>query len=241
MSVKNRIALLTLGAASFGSLADPFGEKVNCREEAKGQQNMYAGEATCSAQLVYVNHSKSSPTANLCMETEIVEKWIPISEDVAESSNPVVAIGKLHHYKTKGITTTMSDGVCTILNESDWITCAAEVPFSHVADVYGEVCDYKPVSSTSYYGERIGINEYITSIGTTGAADFDGHIVSRELWINGVEYDFNTIQKFTTQSGAQFAVRIRVTDNDGYQTEDTQTIRAIDSSNHDPSRPRDVR
>jgi hypothetical protein len=229
MKLKTTVLLLAISNSAFAE----FGEKVNCRQEVLGTQSIYAGPSSCNANLVYVNYKKRNPNDNLCFDTEVINKSIPITQQVQSSTSPVKEISALHRYKTTGITTTGPNNSCTELWEQKWLSCFADIPYSHEEDVQGEVCDYKPIVSVSAVTVRTGSNEFFTTVFSNNSDDYDGEVVSTELWVNGQKFNSKTAN-ITTVRAANIDVVSVVTDNDGYQTQATGQFKAFDETNSDP-------
>ncbi|MBW8184018.1 hypothetical protein [Shewanella nanhaiensis] len=103
-----------------------------------------------------------------------------------------------------------------------YASCRAQVPFHSYQDVTSEVCDYKPISSVGFF--RIeGSTETLVS---ANGDDFDGTVVKKELWVDGVKQSSSN-SSVDGNVGDVFVVKSRVTDNDGYYTDATKSITII--------------
>lgn len=118
-------------------------------------------------------------------------------------------------------------------NISEWIngkyySCWANVPYLRTDTTTTEVCDYKPLPGLRYsntvvldpYGgpERWRIkNAFVTA----NSRDYDGNVVSQEIWVDGVKFSGTTVNLWQIGgwNQARYWVRVVATDNDGYVAE----------------------
>lgn len=118
--------------------------------------------------------------------------------------------------------TTISNFVFTSLGYT-YLSCEAEVPFSHKEDIMKEVCDYKPeanfLASPLYDGTAYEAKLKVAKQGR----DYDGYIVSHEFTVNGVNYG-PSVPLIAVRTATLFNITYKVTDNDGYTGTKSKTL-----------------
>lgn len=96
-------------------------------------------------------------------------------------------------------------------------SCWANLPSTGTQTNTTEQCDYKPLAS---YDARA--TSSLTTRISGGGRDFDGSIVSSQLWVEGVFQPSGSIESFWSE-GTVLSIRVKVTDNDGYTHEINQS------------------
>lgn len=97
-------------------------------------------------------------------------------------------------------------------------SCWANLPFTGTQTLTSEDCDYKPLASANATSSWYDFSTRVTASGR----DFDGSIVSNQLWINGQLQSSPSVVRFDAP-GTVLSIRARTTDNDGYTHETTRT------------------
>lgn len=166
-------------------------EEVNCRTEFVGTQKIYQGWATCSKTLTLKNDQ---------------EVKVTIKDYVSATTSSKATLDKLYY---------ANDG------KTYYVTCTADVPYSHEEDVYEEVCDYTPNVDLHVFQDNI----YSTTV-YADWSDRDGNVNKVEWWVDGVKTSvgssFNMTRRGSNEDYSK-RLQIKVTDNDGYTDADSVT------------------
>lgn len=99
-----------------------------------------------------------------------------------------------------------------------FLSCWATIPFGGYQTVTSQECDYKPLASVNATSSWYDLTTRVTASGR----DFDGSIVSNQLWINGQLQSSPSVVRFDAP-GTVLNIRAKTTDNDGYTHETTRT------------------
>ncbi|TQV89555.1 hypothetical protein [Aliikangiella coralliicola] len=117
-----------------------------------------------------------------------------------------------------------------------WLSCTANVPFSHYDTVSVRECEYTPkanFSAAEYSYGYITINDF--------SSDRDGSIVKWEFWLNGVKRATSTTSagiggNWPVDIGSTVTLKMVVTDDQGHTDSVTKTryIQGLPPCNLDP-------
>ncbi|WP_105168358.1 hypothetical protein [Pseudoalteromonas sp. T1lg23B] len=202
---------LSLVIGSVGAHA-AGGNSTNCRNVVSEYEKIYSGPASCTGIFWYATYENGSLVRKRGSHT--------LSQDVSETNRSTTVISGLATIQVESIT----GGTLT---ERHAVSCVASIPFSHEEPIYKEVCDKTPYAYISTYEIP-----YQTEV-RMSADDSDGHIVKKEAWIDGrrVSFGKHFLEAMSIDRTTYYNVRIKVTDNDGYVTEVSKTVKASPNAN----------
>lgn len=219
MKLKLSIVVSGLFLCSAGAFANPYGEKVNCREVVVGSKNIYGGAVSCIANYEYFT---CVPKGSSNIITKHQPKEV-LTGYVGETTKSTYYLSKLVTYNTNE---GAGPGMCTIPRVvSKEISCIADIPYLETRPVSETVCDYKPEAWVSVSYVDAEVNAWVSAEGR----DYDGQVVNRELWVNGVLQN-TLVMDLATLGGAgtTFNVKAVAVDDDGYRTERSRNVTVKD-------------
>lgn len=216
MNVRDFVVFASL--VSVSSMAQPFGEVTNCREETTVKK-IYGGQISCEAE-----YTQRSCVPINSREVSIIrtKKFETLTEFVGDTD-------KSTKYLTKMIKVPDSyaagPGMCTIpIDINTEISCTANIPYLRDELVRKTVCDYKPVVSI-VNGHRSAIGQNLSS----GGKDYDGTIVNYLWEVNGQFFSSSPtiLLPHSNMQTTSYQVKHTVTDNSGYKTSVEQSVTFI--------------
>lgn len=205
--------VLLLSSTFLSQIAVAAGDvETNCRDEVVGKRNIYQGSTNCEAIHNYTTYENRKLVRKVYKEN--------LTGNSSETTSPTMTLSKRVQ-----ITFTSFGGQEVTYNTD--ISCTASIPFSHEEDVTQRVCDYTPKAIITSHLIQTRVEKGITYYAAGQAAvkfnfsDRDGSISSAQAWVDGTNVSTN----YHIINGAgYYTVRLKVTDNDGYVTEETRTV-----------------
>lgn len=216
------VSLLAMSTATLVNASTPFGQPVNCRDDIS-YRNVYAGPVQCNAS--YQVQSCVPKPAGFDIITQTIN-------DTLYGNSPATTRTTMNLYKM--VTFKYSEGVgpnaCSIpVDRTRELACTATIPFSHQEQIVKNICDYKPEARLAYSAGYRAVDVMGFS------RDYDGTIVSEQLWVDGVLQSGASIT-LEGYPGQAFSVTITATDNHGYTDTKSQTV-VIPQNSGGPKKP----
>lgn len=206
---KKLLISVVCGLLSTTAMAAPFGEAV-CHDEVS-YKNIYSGPVQCDDQYE-VQSCTPTPNGFDITKENITKTLYSTVSPTTDSSIRLTEMVEYWYSQGAG------PSACTIPEKrSTQLSCVADILFSHQEMVVTEVCDYKPEAKMGFIHGTRSVNV------SSWSRDYDGYLVSEELWVDGVKQSGSSIT-LTGNRGESFNVKVVAVDNDGYSSSKTQTV-----------------